>query len=79
MTKWQTGRPAPPKKITRLHWAILGLVYYISAAVIIYQATEKSLRGESSGDWPVVAVIVAAIVVGMGMRWRREGEKRHGA
>ena len=69
MYRWTDGRK-PIKKLPIWLVAILSLVYVTLWSFKIYTAAGKSLRGESSGDWPVIVIIGLAIVAGMGWRWR---------
>ena len=72
MHRWHDGRK-PIKKLPIWLVAILSLVYVTLWSFKIYTAAEKSLRGESSGDWPVIILILAGIGVGM---YQRQGRRR---
>ena len=72
MHRWHDGRK-PIKKLPIWLVAILSLVYVTLWSFKIYTAAGKSLRGESSGDWPVIILILAGIGVGM---YHRQGRRR---
>ena len=75
MIKWRQSTLS--KKIPRWLVAILSLVYITLWSFKIYTATGKSLRGESSGDWPVTESYVTAFARALGIRlefmWRKGG------
>lgn len=76
MYRWQVGQGAPTKKFPCWLQAALSLVYVTLWGSMIYAATEKSLRGESSGDWPVVVLVLVWIGVGLWWRWRSVKNRR---
>ena len=73
MFKWQTGRDAPLK--LSLHW-ILGIVCLLLSLLIaqhVYAWTaQKTLAGNPPGDAPVIVLLLAVGVAGMGWRWKRK-------
>ena len=69
MYRWTDGRK--PKKFTLLYWAISGILYYLSAAVIIYRTAQNNYTAASlppvyeADVWPAAVIGGTCAVVGV--------------